>query len=82
MNGLRVKIESCAVGVEEPIPTFELKIPLPPTFKTDETVVEPVTARLVEVAPCSDVAPETVSEERVVAPAVSEPRVAPPVALN
>jgi len=45
-------------------------------------VVEPVTANEVEVAPWSEVPPETVREESVVAPAVREPRVAPPVALN
>jgi len=41
-----------------------------------------VTANEVEVAPWSEVPPETVREESVVAPAVREPRVAPPVALN
>ena len=41
-----------------------------------------MTAKLVEVAPWSDVAPETVSEDSVLAPAVTVPRVAPPVALN
>ena len=45
-------------------------------------VVDPVTAKLVEVAPWSDVAPDTVREESVEAPAVSAPSVAPPVALN
>ena len=58
------------------------RLTAPPTLRTEEMVVEPVTARLVDVAPCSDVAPETVSEERVVAPAVTVPSVAPPVALN
>ena len=56
MKGLGVKIESCAPGVEDPIPTFELKSALPPTFNIEETVVEPVMARLVEVAP-ANVAP-------------------------
>jgi len=82
VKGLGVKIESCAPGVEDPIPTFELKSALPPTFNIEETVVEPVTAKLVEVAPWSDVPPETVSEESVVALAVRVPSVAPPVALN
>jgi len=51
-------------------------------FNSEEIVVEPVTASEVDVAPWSEVAPETVSDESVVAPAVIEPNVAPPVALN
>ena len=51
MKGLGVKIESCAPGVEDPTPTFELKSALPPTLRTLLIVEEPVTAKLVEVAP-------------------------------
>jgi len=55
---------------------------VPSALKLLEMVVEPVTAKLVEVAPWSDVAPDTERDESVEAPAVSEPSVAPPVALN
>ena len=54
----------------------------PVALRSEEMVVEPVTASEVEVAPWRLVAPETVSDERVEAPAVTVPSVAPPVALN
>ena len=54
----------------------------PVAFNSEEMVVEPVTANDVEVAPWRLVAPETVSDDNVVAPAVTVPKVAPPVALN
>ena len=40
-----------------------LRFVWPPTFNTDETVVEPRTASEVEVAPWSEVSPVIVSEE-------------------
>jgi len=54
----------------------------PVAFNSDEIVVEPVTAKLVEVAPFSDVPPSTVSAAlRLVAPATfkTEPMVEEPV---
>ena len=54
--------------------TTELNAPL--------IVVEPVTASEVEVAPCNDVAPLTVKDASVEAPAVSVPKLTVPSALK
>jgi hypothetical protein len=56
---------------------------VPTALRLEAIVVEPVTAREVEVAPCREVGPVTESEDSVARPLeVSEPKVAPPTALS